>query len=121
MKIYLDDDDKYRKTPEGFERVHDLPELVGLLESRPDEPIEVMDFDNDLGDETPEGRYIIKWLYDNHRDRWPHEIRVHTDNPEAAIDIRTFAENVRKRGLSKENETPSEFDEMYEERARRWI
>lgn len=102
MKIFLDDDDENRKTPEGFERVHNLQELAGLLGSRPNEPVEVMSFDNDLGDGTPEGYEIAKWLAENYLERWPKEVRVHSANSSAAPAIRAFDSYVRRHLLDKE-------------------
>lgn len=104
MKIWLDDqcDDPVavkKNTPEGFVGVKSLKELQALLESRLDEPIEVMSFDHDLATGEPDGYVIIKWMADHCLARWPQEIRVHSQNHIGAENIRCYAENVRRRLL----------------------
>ena len=95
MKIWLDD---LRPVPDGFIWVHNLAELKALLASN-QEVIEVMSFDNDLGDGEPEGYDIIKWLANTHLERWPKEIRVHSANPAGAHNIQQYIDFIRRRIL----------------------
>jgi len=95
MKIWLDD---LRPPPEGFIHVKNLSELQVLLAYQP-ETIEVMSFDHDLGDGEPDGYQIIKWMAENHLDRWPVEVLVHSANPPGAENIRVFDEFVHNRLL----------------------
>jgi|GEM_PF-1626189 len=100
MKIWLDDqcDDQEaprRHPPEGFIGVKNLAELEALLKSNT-EPIEVIDFDHDLGENEPDGYKIARWLAHNYQSRWPREVRVHSTNPCGAQNILAFAERFRK-------------------------
>ncbi|MFH1405378.1 MAG: cyclic-phosphate processing receiver domain-containing protein [Patescibacteria group bacterium] len=92
MKIFLDD---RRKPPTGYVLVRNLPELQRLLQDR-DEDIEVMSFDHDLGDNTPDGMAIIKWMADNCPERWPEQTTIHSANPDGARNIAAFDRAVRK-------------------------
>ena len=106
MRIWLDDDPKYevggefistRPAPPGFTHVHNLAELKQLLAERPDELIEVMSFDHDLGDGEPDGYEIIKWLVCEHAERYPDEVRVHSANGPCAANIEGHDVFVRRR------------------------
>ncbi len=72
MKIWLDDqlDDpklKVRHTPEGWTGAKNASEFKKLIDDAMEsgEPIEAINFDNDLGEET-EGRHLVKWLQEKH-------------------------------------------------------
>lgn len=91
MKIWLDD---AREAPSGYIWVKNLEELKKLLEDKL-EPIEIMDFDHDLGmDEKgnlePDGYMIIKWLFESHPKRYPQKINVHSQNPVGKDNILKF-------------------------------
>jgi len=96
MKIWLDD---IRQAPHGFIHVKNLAELKALLTAQ-SEPIEIMSFDHDLGEDTPSGYEIIKWLAEHHLDRWPKEIQVHSANPVGRDNILAFADFIRRRILT---------------------
>ena len=94
MRIWLDD---VREVPKGFIHVHNLKELKMLLEISPDEVIEEMSFDHDLGLNTPDGYEIIKWLARKHPDRWPKEVRSHSANPIGRENIEAYDRLVREK------------------------
>ena len=96
MRIWLDD---LRPAPDGFTHVKNLRELQKLLASNSD-VIEVMSFDHDLGDGEADGYQIAKWLAENHLERWPLNLRVHSANPPGAANIRAFNEFVHNRLLT---------------------
>jgi hypothetical protein len=95
VKIWLDD---RRPAPAGFVHVINHQEFETLLRSST-EVIEVMSFDHDLGEEM-DGYRIAKWLAEHHLERWPLEVRVHSDNPPGAANIRAFDAFVRRRLLT---------------------
>lgn len=95
MRIWLDD---LRPAPDGFIHVKNLAEFRDLIASNADE-IEMMSFDHDLGDGEADGYQISKWFAENHLDRWPLEIKVHSANPPGAANIRAFDAFVRSRLL----------------------
>lgn len=104
MNIWLDDVRMPEKDPDyiidpppvaDWIWVKNLAELEVLLmtfEGR----IDVMSFDHDLGLGEPTGYDIIKWLQENHLDRYPRRTTVHSWNPIGAKNIRMFDANVRK-------------------------
>lgn len=96
MRIWLDD---IRPAPDGFIHVRNLAELRELIASSKD-TIEIMSFDHDLGDGEADGYQIAKWLAENHVERWPLEIRVHSANVPGAANIRAFDQFVRNRLLA---------------------
>lgn len=95
MKIWLDD---VRTAPHEFIHVKNIKELKSLLKTNTTE-IEIMSFDHDLGEDTKDGYQIAKWLAENHLDRWPKEIKVHSSNPPGAENIKAFDIFVRNRLL----------------------
>lgn len=95
MKIWLDD---CRPAPAGFIHVRNKAELEKLLADRT-EAIEEMWFDHDLGDNEPTGYDIVKWLAENHLDRWPQAIGVHSQNPVGRENIRSYVTFVLNRML----------------------
>lgn len=95
MRIWLDD---LRPSPDGFTHIRNLTELRKLIDSNLD-VIEVMSFDHDLGDGEADGYQIAKWLAENHLERWPLEIRVHSANSPGTANIRAFDQFVRNRLL----------------------
>ncbi|MDO8600158.1 MAG: hypothetical protein Q7R73_00875 [bacterium] len=105
MKVWLDDNHTgQRPTPPGWMHAHNFSELVKLLDENP-EPIEVMSFDNDLGDFDEHGRertgyWIIQWLAENRLDRYPKKVLVHSKNCVDKPNILGFDQNVRKHLLS---------------------
>ena len=96
MRIWLDD---LRPVPDGFIYVRNLAELQGLIALNSD-VIEIMSFDHDLGDGGMDGYGIAKWFAENHLERWPLEVRVHSANPPGAANIRAFDQFVRNRLLT---------------------
>lgn len=96
MRIWLDD---VRPAPHGFIHVRNLAELKELLAANP-EPIKVMSFDHDLGDGTPDGYAIVKWLAEAHLNRWPRKIIVHSSNPPGAENIRQYDAFIRRHVLT---------------------
>lgn len=108
MRIWLDDQHNEpemteRWPPPGFIPVKSLAELKALLESTSN-VIEIMDFDHDLADfdesgHERDGYMIIKWLADEHLDRYPREVRVHSRNGPGRENIVKFDEFVRRRLL----------------------
>ena len=82
-----------------WEWVHNKEELKELLNST-EGRIEIMSFDHDLGLGEPTGYDIIKWLAEEHIDRYPIETRVHSANPIGAENMRTYDKNVRKHLLN---------------------
>lgn len=105
MHIWLDDQHNdpempKRWPPPGFTPVRNLAELSALIDSTA-EAIEIMDFDHDLGDfdengNERDGYMIIKWLAHEHLDRYPREVRVHSQNIPGRENIIKFDEFVRK-------------------------
>ncbi len=95
MKIWLDD---VRPAPDGFIHVRNFVELDTLLNNQ-SELIEIMSFDHDLGLSVWDGYRIIKWLAENHLNRWPLEIRVHSSNPPGRKNIEAYDAFVRRRLL----------------------
>ena len=93
MYIWLDD---LRRAPDGFIHVRNLAELQELIVLNSD-VIEVMSFDHDLGEGEIDGYGIAKWFAKNYLERWPLEVRVHSDNPPGAANIRAFDQFVRNR------------------------
>ncbi len=93
MKIWLDDqlDDpdpdlkEQRWTPEGWVGARNGAEFKSLIEGalKQGEPIEAIDFDNDLG-EPVEGYHLVQWLQKEHPEIIelnPNiELRVHSKN-----------------------------------------
>ena len=76
--------------------VKNKAELAELLNSTSGR-IDRMSFDHDLGGHyEPTGYDIIKWLADEHLDRYPVKTYVHSANPVGAKNIRMFDANVRK-------------------------
>lgn len=89
MKIWLDDqlDDTERPerlTPAGFRGARNFAEFKALIEKsvRDNELIEVIDFDNDLGDGEKEGHEILTWLSENYPKLvvGETEIKIHSAN-----------------------------------------
>lgn len=109
MRIYLDDDDEGRPTPEGYERAHNLAELREILEKQPKEAIEEMSFDNDLGEGEKEGWEIMQWLAREHQERYPKKTRVHSANGPAAERMEGFDKNFRKHVLRERFEKDEEM------------
>lgn len=95
MKIWLDDDLVRRPAPEGFIHVQSFSQLQKLL-AETEGPIEVMDFDNDLGHRHWTGLRIIQWLAGEHLARYPREVRVHSKNIVDAPKILDFDRQVRE-------------------------
>ena len=96
--IWLDD---LRPAPGGFTHVRNFRQFKALLEAEPHKTIAVMHFDHDLGlDEHGQmeldGYAIIKWLAENHLDRYPRVVRVHSDNGPGADNIRTYDRFIRR-------------------------
>lgn len=82
MKLWLDDDDT-RIVPEGYKHVHSVNEakLAILNCILTNEPIEVLDLDNDLGDfayDGGDGHKLLDWLVETKR-FFP--VKLHTMNP----------------------------------------
>ena len=98
MKIWLDD---IRPAPCGYIHVRNLKALRALIDSTSDPVviIEVMSLDHDLGQDEPDGYEIIKWFAENHLNRWPVSVLVHSANPPGAANIKAFDEFVRRRLL----------------------
>ena len=95
MKIWLDDqiddqDAPERHAPEGWTGVRNFAEFKALIERAPPtgEPIETIDFDNDLGTDPEgalelDGHYILNWLKDTYPEYIVGEgisLRVHSRN-----------------------------------------
>ena len=100
MNIWLDDNHAGdRPAPEGFEHAHTLAELQALLAERPDDPIDIMCFDNDLGAGEPEGYDIIKWMYEHCVERWPRVVECQSENPIAKKLILAYDAQIRKHVL----------------------
>lgn len=60
MKVYLDDDDTYRPTPEGWVRCHWPSEVIALLETG---NVTHLSLDHDLGDdERGTGYDVVEWI-----------------------------------------------------------
>ena len=75
-----------------------LAEIETLLVDNSKE-IEEMSFDHDLGENEPTGYDIAKWLAENCLERWPLVVKVHSQNPVGAENIRNFDGFVRRRLL----------------------
>ncbi|HCB55457.1 TPA: hypothetical protein DEP26_00575 [Candidatus Uhrbacteria bacterium] len=89
MKIFLDDQINEpgmpnRQVPEGYIGVRNFEEFKEILEEAlaREEPIEALDFDNDLGDGQMEGWEIAKWLTETHPEIFEkiEVLRVHSEN-----------------------------------------
>jgi hypothetical protein len=106
MKIWLDDqfddpDLPERKPPEGYVGVHNFVEFRSILEEaiQKGEPIEAIDFDNDLGEGEMEGYKIFEWAAHTYPREVLHDeviLNVHSKNPVRAQHIREQIETLRQ-------------------------
>lgn len=84
-KLYLDDE-RFPKTPGPWVIVRSYDEFVKTIEEK-GLPAE-LSFDNDLGENVPEGYDCLKWLvYDKQLDLRSVIINVHSANPVARENI----------------------------------
>lgn len=90
MKIWIDDqindpETPRRHTPDGYVGVTNFDQFKETLETAiaKGEPIEVIDFDNDLGTGEKEGHEILSWLADNYPEiiLGDTKIEIHSANP----------------------------------------
>ena len=101
MRIWLDDE---REMPEGFDvHVRDFNGLRELLEKH-EGAIELMSFDNDLGEGKREGWEIMQWLAREYPEKYPNETRVHSANGPAAERMEAFDANFRRHILGEEGD-----------------
>ncbi len=83
MKLYVDDDPKYRPTPEGWTRVYTAEEAILMLDHG---DVEEISLDHDLGDQhDPEETGYTVLLHIESRVVWDEEyqapkIKIHTAN-----------------------------------------
>lgn len=95
ISIYLDDDDVYRKTPEGWIRTHTVEETIKLLQEN-DGNVDYLSLDNDLGIGYREGREVMKWIEEqafNNTMKPIYQIYIHTGNPVAEEEMRMARAN----------------------------
>jgi len=86
VRVFLDDDDQYRQTPDGWIRVHTYEEAVEALKTG---RVEEISLDNDLGT-IKEGYDVAKWIEQQVFETTfrPPKIWVHSANPVAARNIK---------------------------------
>jgi len=99
FKLYLDDDmiNRGPKTPGDWLRVQNYDEFVKIIEHIGIEKFGHISFDNDLGENQPEGYDCAKWLVNTKRyDLRNVEINVHSANPKAPDNIYKLIENWNK-------------------------
>ena len=94
MKIFLDD---LRDCPEGYALARDVATARKMLVdcAASGTIIEELSFDNDLGENQPEGRHLMDWLEEQHIVNGfplPSRMRVHSANPVAASYMRNVIE-----------------------------
>lgn len=84
LKIYLDDDLKYRPTPKGWVRTFTAQETIDLLKK---EHVFKISLDHDIGDERKVGNGydVLKWIENMvaTTDYEPPLIEIHTANTPA--------------------------------------
>lgn len=98
MNIMLDDDLNYRKTPSDFVRFTTGTDLLDYMKHNPETIIEMITFDNDLGDGLPEGYQVVKRLV---MDNWDVTtlINIHSGNPVATRAMKSTLDAAIRRGL----------------------
>lgn len=94
MKVYLDDE---RQTPEGWFRVYEPHQAIGVLESG---EVTHISLDHDLGDDEGigDGYDVVLWLEEQValNDFIPPKITVHSANPPARKRMKQGIEQIRK-------------------------
>lgn len=93
MKIYLDD---LRAAPEGWTIARTFDEFKQLVDRG--EPIEAFSFDHDLGEQSPDGYTVIKWLAAEHPEYFSGEIEMHSHsaNPVGRENIEAYIASCRR-------------------------
>ena len=115
MKIWLDDQiETVRPTPEGWVGAKNPEEFRILINEahNKNEPIEAIDFDNDLGEDLEEGYDLLIWL----KETYPQyvvgetELKVHSANSVRNIAMEEYIswckENAEEILAAKERENP---------------
>ena len=94
MKVYLDDE---RQTPEGWFRVYEPHQAIGVLESG---EVTHISLDHDLGDDEGigDGYDVVLWMEEQValNDFIPPKITVHSANPPARKRMKAGIEQIRK-------------------------
>ena len=101
MKLMIDDDLVYRKTPNGFYRVTTVPEAIDYLDrlERHVELSEVL-LDNDLGEDTLEGYKFLEALIEGDRDVHIEWLNIHSRNTVAVAKMVAYLESARRHGIA---------------------
>lgn len=93
FKVYLDD---VREAPKGWIRVYTAWELKLVLSTFWD-VISHVSFDNDLGENEPEGYTVMDWIeelvFENNPKTIP-ELSVHSANPVARVRMQTVINRI---------------------------
>lgn len=94
MKVYLDDE---RQTPDGWYRVYEPHQAIGLLESG---LVTHISLDHDLGDDEGigDGYDVVLWIEEQvvTNNFTPPIITVHSANPPARKRMEQGIEQIRK-------------------------
>ena len=103
MKVYLDDE---RQTPEGWFRVYEPHQAIGVLETG---EVTHISLDHDLGDDEGigDGYDVVLWIEEQVvlGDFVPPKITVHSDNPPAVKRMKAGIRQIRKAYEAKRNDT----------------
>lgn len=94
MKVFLDDE---RQTPDGWFRVYEPCQAIGMLESG---EVTHISLDHDLGDDDGcgTGYDVVLWMEEKVAlsDFTPPKITVHSANPPARKRMKQGIEQIRK-------------------------
>lgn len=94
MKVYLDDE---RQTPEGWFRVYEPHQAIGVLKSG---EVTHISLDHDLGDDEGigDGYDVVLWMEEQvaMSNFIPPKITVHSANPPARKRMKQGIEQIRK-------------------------
>lgn len=99
INIFLDDDLRNRKTPNGFIRFTNLEDLIEYMNNLDkSEYVNYLSLDNDLGIGIKEGREAIKEMVEN--DWAVQNVLVHSANSVAQKYITSSMNSYQNRGLT---------------------
>lgn len=101
MKLMIDDDLVYRKTPNGFYRVTTVPQALDYLDSL-EHPVELSEvlLDNDLGEDTLEGYKFLEALIEGDKDVHIGWLNIHSRNTVAVAKMVAYIESARRHGIT---------------------
>jgi hypothetical protein len=95
MKLYLDDE---REAPEGWIRVHTVPDLIHMVRNSANE-VQVISLDHDLGEGELSGYDFLKWLEEevaHARIKSISEIHIHSANPAGVKNMQSALQSIHR-------------------------